>query len=263
MKRTPKAKRRLPRIRQHPVLILVPALLIAVTLVVVLFRREIWGIFASPERIEAAVVSWGAWGPLLFIVLQFVQVVIFVIPGEIPQIAGGYLFGLFPGSAYSIVGILIGSSFNFLLARLLGVPFVRAIFREEQIGSFDRIAHSARAQIAFFLLFVIPGIPKDILCYVAGLSPLRFGAFILISTVGRIPGIVGSAAMGNAAASREWVLALVLLGIATLLFVLGLIYRNRIHSLIERFALQSSPENSRGRAAQHPDPGPSADMQDT
>jgi len=66
-------------------------------------------VFSTAERIEEAVASWGFWAPVGFILVQIVQVIIFVIPGEIPQIAGGYLFGLFAGSLYSVVGILVGS----------------------------------------------------------------------------------------------------------------------------------------------------------
>lgn len=239
------------RIRRNPTLVFVPVLIVVTTGLVIAFRDQIWSVFSSPARIEAVVDSWGLWGPLVFVALQFVQVVIFVIPGEIPQIAGGYLFGLFPGTAFSVLGILLGSSFNFLLARILGVPFVRALFGERRLRSFDRIAHSPRAQIGFFLLFVIPGIPKDILCYVAGLSPFRFVAFTAISTLGRLPGIVGSAAMGDAAASKEWVLALVLLGLAVVLFLLGMTFRRRIHLFIERFVMKPDSDRPNGQS-----PGP-------
>lgn len=219
-------------------------LFILLTLVMVfIFRREIWQVFATPEKIQAAVDRWGAAAPLAFIGLQFVQVAVFVIPGEIPQIAGGYLFGLLWGSLYSLIGICAGSAFNFYLARLLGVPFVKRLFKEDQIKKFDGITHSPRAQIGFFLLFLIPGIPKDILCYIAGLSPLRFGAFLLISMIGRLPGIIGSAAMGNAAASSRWILTVILIVLSTLLFIFGMIFREKVHVYIERVALKKKSNN--------------------
>lgn len=230
------------RVKKILTLMAFPLFITATILVVFLFREDIWQAFSSAERIQEVVASWGVSAPLGFIFLQFIQVVIFIIPGEIPQIAGGFLFGMWLGSFYSIAGILLGSAFNFFLARLLGVPFVRTLFKPERIGKFNKITHSTRAQIAFFLLFVIPGIPKDSLCYVAGLSSLRFPAFLFITTVGRLPGIIGSAAMGDAAASSRWVLAIIILSIATILFVLGLIFRERIHVFIERFALRQRRE---------------------
>lgn len=250
----------LERIRRNPTLVFVPLGAGVSIILFLVFRREIWGVFSSPERIEQAVNSWGLWAPLAFVLVQFIQVVVFVIPGEIPQIAGGYLFGLAPATIYSITGILLGSSFNFMLARLFGVPFVRTLFKEGRIRSFDGITHSPRAQIAFFLLFVIPGIPKDVLCYIAGLSPLRFGVFLLISTIGRIPGILGSAAMGSAAASREWLFALLLMLFSAVLFVLGLVFREKIHGVIERYALKPTGDL---RNRQSREPGRADEEQDT
>ena len=234
-----------PRIHAGRLLSLVtfPLLIITTLVVVVVFGEEIWGVFSSPENIQTTVEGWGVAAPLAFIALQFVQVVIFVIPGEVPQIAGGYLFGMAKGTLYSITGILLGSSLNFLMARLLGVPFVKALFKEDQLRKFDKITHSSRAQIAFFLLCVIPGIPKDVLCYVAGLSSLRFVGFTLISTVGRFPGILGSAGIGDAAASSRWILAGTIMAVAAILFILGLIYRDRIHEIIERIGVKRSAKN--------------------
>ena len=231
------------RLKRIVTIIAFPLFIGGTIAVVLVFRDDIWQVFSSAEKIQEVVADWGVSAPLGFMFIQFVQVVIFVIPGEIPQIAGGFLFGMWLGTLYSIIGIVAGSTFNFYLARLLGVPFVRTLFKREKIEKFNTITHSTRAQIAFFLLFVIPGIPKDSLCYVAGLSALRFPAFLLITTVGRLPGIIGSAAMGNAAASRQWILAVVILSVATILFVVGLLFRERIHVIIERFALKQGRED--------------------
>jgi uncharacterized membrane protein YdjX (TVP38/TMEM64 family) len=224
------------RFRKILSIILFPILIGLTIAAVVVFREEIKLVFSSSESIKETVSRWGAAAPLAFMSLQFIQVVIFIIPGEVPQIAGGYLFGILFGSMYSIAGILIGSTFNFFLARIFGIPFIRTILKEEKIEKFDSIAHSPRARIAFFLLFVIPGIPKDALCYVAGLSSLSFPSFLIISTIGRLPGIIGSAGMGDAAASSRWLLAGIIMGVAILLFVFGMIYRERIHQLVESFA---------------------------
>ena len=234
-------------------IVALPAVVIATTVVVAVFREEIWLIFSTPERIESAVEQWGYLAPLAFVGVQLIQVIVFVIPGEIPQIAGGYLFGIVGGALYSVIGIVLGSSFNFALARWLGLPFVKWLFKEERVRSFENIAHSPRAQFAFFLLFVIPGIPKDVLCYVAGLSPLRFGPFLLISSLGRLPGIIGSAAMGDAAASRRWLLAGIIFAIAVVFFFVGLIFRERVHALIERYAMRPKSESGVEAAAPEPE----------
>ncbi len=213
-----------------------PLLIAGIILIFWVFREPIWEVFSSPETIEAAVEEWGLWGPLLFFLLQFLQVVIFVIPGEVPQIAGGYLFGITGGLTLSLAGILAGSAFNYYIARFLGVPFIRKVVGEDRYRRFEKAARSNKAKIAFFLFFLIPGIPKDALCYVAGISSLGFGMFLLISGTGRLPGIMGSVIIGSAAAEKNWVLAITILIIAVILFFLGLIFREKLQRVIARLS---------------------------
>ena len=214
------------------VLVLVAA---AITRVVV-FRPEIWPMFATPEATRAWVAGWGVAAPLVFVGAQIVQVVIFVIPGETVQIAGGYLFGFWAGALLTILGIGIGSMANFALARFLGLPFAARFFRRESLEKLNRVAGSSRAQIGFFLLFVIPGIPKDVLCYVAGLSRMRLPFFLAVSLLGRLPGILGSVLIGSSAAEKKWVLSITIFVVACALFAVGFLLRDRIQSRVERLA---------------------------
>jgi uncharacterized membrane protein YdjX (TVP38/TMEM64 family) len=217
-------------------LIAFPLLLAAIIAVVAVFWRDLWRLFTSGQELREWVSSAGAAAPLVFMLVQALQVVVFVIPGEVPQIAGGYLFGTWLGTLFSLIGILLGSAASFFLARLLGVPFVHALFPRDQVTKIEKFLSSRRSRIAFFLLFVIPGIPKDILCYVAGLSPMKFVFFAGVSFLGRLPGILGSAIIGNAAAGERWILAGIVLGIAAVLFGIGYLMRGRIETWISRFS---------------------------
>ena len=233
------------RLKKIFFLLAFPLLIISLVVVAIIYQKEIWSIFASPEALRAWIASLGFIAPLAFVALQCIQVIIFVIPGEVPQIAGGYLFGFWWGSLLSVSGIIIGSAVNFLLARLLGVPFVRLLFSHEKIDYAGRIATSPRARISMFLLFLIPGIPKDILCYGAGLTPLTLHVFLIISTLGRLPGIFGSAFMGGAAAEEKWIVAGAVFLVASLLFLLGFFFKERILFLLEKLA--SRNKNYPGR----------------
>ena len=113
---------------------------------------------------------------------------------------------------------------------------IRCLFREERMEKVNRISRSAYAQIGFFLLFLAPGIPKDMLCYVAGLSPMGFGYFMLVSGLGRLPGIAGCALMGTAVAEQRWTLFALLAGLSVGLFAAGLVFRERIHRTVARVA---------------------------
>jgi uncharacterized membrane protein YdjX (TVP38/TMEM64 family) len=226
-------------------LVAFPAVFAAILAVGIVFRREIWALFTSSERLRGWIAAAGLKAPLLFVGAQALQVVVFFIPGEIPQIAGGYLFGIWQGVLLSLAGITLGASFNFLMARLLGVPFVRALFTGKDVERVRRLAESGRARLTFFLLFLIPGIPKDILCYAAGLSSLPLGTFLLFSSLGRLPGIVGSAMMGEAAAGERWLLAGGLLLLAVVLFVVGFLMRDRLQALLARLAQRRGARKAR------------------
>jgi uncharacterized membrane protein YdjX (TVP38/TMEM64 family) len=234
-------------------LVAFPAVFAAILTLGIVFRREIWALFTSSERLRTWIAAAGLKAPLLFVGVQALQVVVFFIPGEIPQIAGGYLFGIWQGALLSLAGITLGACFNFLMARLLGVPFVRALFAGKDVERTRRLAESGRARLTFFLLFLIPGIPKDILCYAAGLSSLSLGTFLLYSSLGRLPGIVGSAFMGEAAAGERWLLAGGLLLLAVVLFVLGFLLRDQIQFLLARMARgRGARKERRSRARRRP-----------
>jgi uncharacterized membrane protein YdjX (TVP38/TMEM64 family) len=213
-----------------------PLFLTAILLAGFIFRSQLLDIFSTPEQLKSWIRASGILAPLAFVAAQAFQVIVFFIPGEVPQIAGGYLFGVWSGSALSALGILLGSTVSFLLSRFLGVPFVYALFPPGQVDRVRRVSGSSRAKMTFFLFFLIPGIPKDILCYVAGLTPIRLPIFLLLSTLGRLPGILGSALMGDAAAEQRWILAGLLFAGSALLFILGFALRTRIQELLERIS---------------------------
>jgi uncharacterized membrane protein YdjX (TVP38/TMEM64 family) len=210
-----------------------PLLFLVLIVLTVVFWRELWSLFSSPQTLREWIRSTGVIAPVVFVAVQTFQVVFFFIPGEIPQVAGGYMFGLWTGTLLSLIGITLGAAFNFMISRLLGVPFVNVLFSAEKVEKARRITSSPKARLSFFLFFLIPGIPKDILCYVAGLSVMKLPIFLLFSTLGRIPGIVGSALIGDAAADRRWILAGTIFFAAAVLFVIGFLFRERIQHLLE------------------------------
>jgi uncharacterized membrane protein YdjX (TVP38/TMEM64 family) len=235
------------RARKILSLLAFPCLFLSLLVVAFVLRDQLLVLFSSPQMLREWIRGTGVVAPLVFVAVQAFQVVVFFIPGEIPQVAGGYLFGLWKGTLLSLAGITLGATFNFGISRVLGVLFVNALFKPENVERTRRIANSPKAKVSFFLFFLIPGIPKDILCYVAGLSIMKFHVFLLFSTLGRIPGIIGSALMGDAAADRRWILAGTILFVAAALFVLGFLFRERIQRVLERLARRRSGRRGTGK----------------
>ncbi len=139
------------------------------------------------EKVRAYFKAAGPAAPLTFILTQILQVVLAPIPGEATGFIGGFLFGAPLGMLYSTIGLTIGSCLAFLLGRLLEIKFVARIVSKETLDKFDFLMERQGALIAFFL-FVVPGFPKDYLCFILGLSTMDWRLFLILSTVGRLPG---------------------------------------------------------------------------
>lgn len=223
-------------------------LFIALLLVVLfVFRGSLVSIFRDREQLRAWIEARGAAGKFAFVALQVLQVVIFVIPGEIVQVGGGYLYGLWPGALLSLAGIVLGSVFNFHAGRLLGRPFVETVFKRKRIEDIERVTASGRSAAAFFLLFTVPGIPKDALCYVAGMSRLSFAGFLLISTLGRLPGILGSSFIGSEAQKGSYTIALSVLALASALTFVALFFKGKVEAALVRVLHGARSADSRAR----------------
>jgi uncharacterized membrane protein YdjX (TVP38/TMEM64 family) len=143
--------------------------------------------FSSKRQVRHFLERFGAWAPLAFIALQAAQVVLSPIPGEATGFLGGYLFGTELGFVYSTIGLSLGSAMAFGLGRWLGLPLVRRLVSQATYHRFDVLARTG-GQLLTLALFLIPGFPKDILCFLLGVSPQLFGTFFVITTFGRMPG---------------------------------------------------------------------------
>jgi uncharacterized membrane protein YdjX (TVP38/TMEM64 family) len=160
-------------------------------------------------------------------------VVIAPIPGGAIEFIGGYLFGAKGGFLYSMIGLLIGSWFAFSLARIFEKLAVEKFVTEETRKKFGYlIGHEG--VILSFLLFLIPGFPKDALCYILGLTPMHLGMFLFIATVGRVPGTLMACLQGAKAFDHQYKAFLILLGISILIILIFYIYHDQIHHAIKK-----------------------------
>ena len=146
----------------------------------------------------------GIWGPLACIGVQFVQVVIFAIPGEVTQVAAGYVFGAWAGFLYSWVGIMLGSSCAFGFSRLVGRPVMERILGKQRLDKIDRALETKRGKSALFILFLIPGMPKDGMSFAVGLTEFKLGEFVVLSGLGRAPALLFSTMIGSQLYERDY-----------------------------------------------------------
>ena len=166
--------------------------------------------FFQPRRLHAYLLTFGSYGIFVFIFFQFVQVVVAPIPGEVTGFIGGLAYGVLWGTIFSTIGLAIGSFFAFFLARTFGVSVVRKVVRKEFMERFERFSGSSRGFAAFFVFFLIPGVPKDSVCYLLGLSSMTYADFMLINIFARLPGTIILSVQGSAVSRGHYGLFLVI-----------------------------------------------------
>lgn len=170
-------------------------------------------LYVDKHFLKRTLHEWGILGPGIFIALQALQVIVAPIPGGVTGILGGFLFGEGPGFVYSTIGLTLGSVTAFALGRRLGAPAVRKLVSEETWRKLGFIVE-AEGAILCFIVYLIPGLPKDVVCYLFGMSPMPLWVFTLVSTLGRIPDTWVLSAQGSHAAAGDYLQVLLLTTIA-------------------------------------------------
>lgn len=170
--------------------------LIAIAAALLIWGQPLWAFFSDQEHAKRSIESAGVFGPLIFIFMQVLQVVIAPIPGQVAGLVGGYLFGPYLGLLYSVIGATIGFTLIFALSRKFGRPLVERFFDKKHIEKFDFITKK-NGGMALFLIFLLPAFPDDLICYLAGLTKIPIRNLILISIAGRLPGYLLLSFTGN------------------------------------------------------------------
>jgi uncharacterized membrane protein YdjX (TVP38/TMEM64 family) len=174
-----------------------------------------------------------AYAALIFIGLQTLQVIAAPVPGEVTGFVGGIIFGTVWGVIYSTIGLAVGSWLAFVLARLAGRPLVEKFVKPETIKRYDYVMKH-KGQFLAFLMFLIPGFPKDILCYILGLGHMGHGNFLVVSTTGRLLGTILLTAEGSFFRQKRYGVFFTILGISILAIFLVMIYRDTIERWFRR-----------------------------
>ncbi len=181
--------------------------------------------FSNADAIRLWVGEHYALGVLLMILLCAVQVVVALIPGELVEIAAGYAFGGWWGSLICTVGIMIGSITAIFLARRFGRRLVESLYPREKIDALPILNDTKKRNAMVFLLFLIPGTPKDLFTYVVGMTGMSVPSYVALTMFARFPSIVISTLGGGALGDDKLEYAAVIFIIAGVLSACGyLIY---------------------------------------
>jgi uncharacterized membrane protein YdjX (TVP38/TMEM64 family) len=179
--------------------------------------------------------SLGPFSFIGFILLQILQVVAAPIPGEVTGFIGGYLYGVILGLVLSTIGLTLGSWLAFILSKTFGRPFTEKFIKKETIERYNYLLKHRKAAFLVFLLFLIPGFPKDYLCYILGLGPMGTMEFLIISTAGRFSGTVLLTLGGTYIRKHQYYNFSILLGIVIVIVLISMAYRDKLEKLFQKW----------------------------
>lgn len=216
------------------------SVLLVLGLLLFFYGAELWALIvrffnflSDREKTSAFIEGFGPAAPLVFMLVQIFQVILAPVPGEATGFIGGYLFGVTKGFLLSSIALGMGSIINFGVGRFLGRRYVRKVIPSKYLVRFDTVARPEGALIVF-VLFLFPGFPKDYLCLFLGLSSLPFKIFVLMATIGRMPGTFFLSLQGAMLFEQNYLVLILATVFFSGIVLFGYYYRKSLYTWIEK-----------------------------
>lgn len=207
---------------------------VAIVLLIVFFAWPyIADVFSEGgvDRLVERVRNAGPAGVFVLLGMQFLQIVVAFIPGEVVQLAAGLMYGPFFGALIVLVGCFFSSALIYKLVHALGAPFVQGMVSTEHLEKFRKFEESGKLDIVVFVLFLIPGMPKDVFTYIVPLTNMPIKRFLALTTIGRIPGVLASTYAAHGLAEGEIVGPIVVIAVVVVIAIVAIVFRNKIMDL--------------------------------
>lgn len=213
-------------------IIIILEFLILALLINIIVHYNLFYFLKDINKISSFIEKFGVIAPIAFILLQIIQVVLFIIPGEVTGFIGGILFGAFWGTIYTTIGVVLGSYFAFLLAKKLGRPFVEKMIGQKYIKKLDSFSET-KITFIFFMIFLLPLFPDDIFCFLAGLTKMKTKIFLIIVSIGRFPGYLVLGILGGGLATSQIKLFVISSIICVILLGIVFLFKKNIENFLD------------------------------
>lgn len=187
-------------------------------------------LFGDLDQLKVFILDFGVFAPLILVILQILQVLIAPIPGQVMGLASGFLFGPVLGTVYTMAGTVIGSYIAFKISRRLGRPFVEKVVDKKTLKKFDYLAED-KGVFTLFLLFLLPALPDDAICLIAGLTSIRIRTLVLVAFLGRLPGMFVLNLVGHGFGSSY---SIILFSIVMLVSILIFYFREDLETYFHK-----------------------------
>lgn len=200
------------------------------------------------EHFKAYIDGIGVFGWFVTLGIQLLQIFVAFIPGEPIELMLGFVWGPWIGMLTCLLGIFIGTLVIFLLVKRFGRPFVQKIVGDKDLSTYKFLSDPRKIDLTVFILFFIPGTPKDALTYIAPLAPIKPVRYLVIATLARIPSIVTSTLLGDSIAEGDYLMSVIVFAVTALISVLGIIFGNKYVS--KKSGEKSSDEADKAKSAE-------------
>lgn len=180
----------------------------------------------TPEKFRIWVNSTGFFGKFIMIGISAFQIIVAVVPGEPIEIAAGYAFGWIEGAILCLLGSLLGQAIVFLFTKKFGMDFIQIFMKKDKLNKVEFLKNKDKLYSSIFFIFLIPGTPKDVISYVAGITPIKLIPFLLISGIARIPSVVSSTIGGGFLGTKNYKMAIIVFAVTLVIsLICFFIYR--------------------------------------
>lgn len=213
---------------------LLVAILVCVPLYIWFFHQDLIRQFSDIDEVRAFFDRHKTTSIFIYIGLQMTQIIISMIPGQALQFAAGLLYGFWAGFLISLIGAIAGTIVTYYLAQFLGKDALHVLFGKRHVEDYLNKINSKKGYILVFLIYLIPGVPKDLCSYAAGLSDMKLKAFLILSTVGRSPGMMGSLLIGKEIGEGNYITVFIIGIVAIIFFIFGIIYHSKLSNILDQ-----------------------------
>ena len=225
---------------------------------------QIMDLFAEGgvNRLVQKVQQAGSWGVLCLLGLQLLQVIVAFIPGEVVQVAAGLMYGPALGALIIVVGAALSSAIVYIMVHKLGAPFVQKMVPEKYMNQIQKFEESNKFEVIVFILFFLPGMPKDAFTYLLPLTRMKLAPFLIITTLARTPGIVASTYATAGFVNGNIVEAVIIVAVVVIIALVGIIFQKQIVSVLGRLTPHASGTRATSPNTSHSNVGSTASRTD-
>ena len=174
------------------------------------------------------------YSAVIYTILRTIQVVVAIIPGEFLEIVAGLAFGWLGGLLLALLGVATGSALIFLIFRKLGKPLILRFVKKEKIEKLQKFNDHPRRDTVLFMIFFIPGLPKDITTYAAAFFDITISRFLIITLIARIPSIATSTVAGYNLIEGNFTTTILIFAITGILAIVGFIFSEKIMTWLDK-----------------------------